>query len=577
MSVFDSATETIKQGGKRRGANMGILHVNHPDIEMFINCKNDLGVMNNFNLSVAITDEFMQAVEEGSSIPLVNPRTGEVVKNVLARELFAKIVDNSYSTGEPGIVFIDAINRANPTPHLGVFESTNPCGEQPLLPFESCNLGSINLANFVANGKIDWTRLYTIVESAVQFLDCVIDVNKYPLPQIAEKTRLTRKIGLGVMGFADMLIKMKIPYVSRKALNLAEEIMERINTHARQVSINLATIHGPYSGRELGSSDSYRNATRTTIAPTGTISIIGGCSSGIEPLFALSYKRRIMSGDEFQEINPLFEEAVKPNLSRYKWTNLVEDLTESGKLTEDMIERYKLAEFINPAIFQTSHDIPSEWHLKIQAAFQKFTDNAVSKTINMPKESTAKDVERVFKQAWKLGLKGVTIYRDGSRAGQVLSTGKTTFTNDELKPRPRPDKTHGETTKILTGCGDLYVTPASDEHGLCETFVQLGKQGGCAGAQNEANGRLISLALRCGIPSKEIVKQLSGIRCPNPVWHKGNQILSCADGIARVLAECEGVEIKIKEAPSTCPDCGGTLENTGGCIGCPNCGFSKCK
>jgi ribonucleoside-diphosphate reductase alpha chain len=578
MNVFDAATETIKQGGKRRGANMGILHINHPDIETFINCKNDLSFLTNFNISVAITDEFMQAVEEGSSIPLVNPRTKEVVKNIAAKELFSRIVENSFNTGEPGIVFIDAINRSNPTPHLGAIESTNPCGEQPLLPFESCNLGSINLSNMVENGKINWEKLLKTVELAVLFLDRVIDINKYPLPQIEEMTKKTRKIGLGVMGFADMLIKMKIPYTSRKTLNLAEEIMERINNHARYVSINLAKVYGPYSGRELGSTESYRNATRTTIAPTGTISIIGGCSSGIEPLFALSFKRRILSGEEFQEVHPLFEDAIRPNLSRYKWNNLVEDLAESGRLTEDMIERYKLAEFINPAIFVTSHEVPPEWHLRIQAAFQKHTDNAVSKTINLPKDSSMKDIEKTYKQAWKLGLKGVTIYRDGSRAGQVLSTGKTQCDKETLKPRPRPEKTHGETTKIITGCGDLYVTPAADEQGLCETFVQLGKQGGCAGAQNEANGRLISLALRCGIPVGEIVKQLAGIRCPNPVWHKGTQILSCADGIARVLAECEGVEIMVKDvAPATCPDCGGTLQNTGGCNDCPSCGFSKCK
>lgn len=579
MSVFDAATETIKQGGKRRGANMGILHVNHPDIEMFINCKSDLTKFQNFNISVAITDEFMKAVEDGSSIPLINPRSQEVVRHINAKDLFYKIVENSYTTGEPGIVFIDAINRNNPTPQLGEIESTNPCGEQPLLPFESCNLGSINLSHFVLpDGKIDWQGLDSCVTDAVHLMDNVIDVNKYPLLQIEAMTKNTRKIGLGVMGFADMLIKMKVPYTSKKALRIADEVMERINKSAADVSQQLGELFGAYAAAQGGTYGTMRNATRTTIAPTGTISIIAGCSSGIEPLFALAFKRKIMGGEEFSEIHPLFEDAVKPNLSRYKWNNLKEDLIESGKLTEDMIEQYKLKEFLDPEVFVTAHDVTPDCHLKIQAAFQKHTDNAVSKTINLPKESTAKDVAKIYLQAWKMGLKGVTIYRDGSRAGQVLSTGKTATPKEVLKPRPRPDKTQGECSKIVTGCGDLYVTPASDAEGLCETFAQLGKQGGCAGAQNEANGRLISLALRCGIPVGEIVKQLAGIRCPNPAWSKGIQILSCADGIAHVLAEYEGIEIQMKDmAPETCPDCGGTLQNEGGCNGCPSCGFSKCK
>lgn len=580
MSVFDAATETIKQGGKRRGANMGILHVNHPDIEDFINCKNDLNKFQNFNISVAITDEFMQAVEEGSSIPLTNPRTKEIVKHINARELFTKIVESAYTTGEPGIVFIDAINRANPTPHLGEIESTNPCGEQPLLPFESCNLGSINLSHFVLpEGKVDWEGLSKMVEDAVMFLDGVIDVNKYPLPQIQEMTYKTRKIGLGVMGFADMLIKLKIPYTSKKALKLAEEVMERINSNARDCSRSMADIYGPYAGRELGSPESFRNATRTTIAPTGTISIIAGCSSGIEPLFALAFKRRILGGEEFDEIHPLFEEAVKPNLSRYKWNNLKEDLVVSGKLTEEMIEQYKLREFMDPDVFITAHDVTPDWHLKIQAAFQKHTDNAVSKTINLPKDSTAKDVEKMYKQAWKMGLKGLTIYRDGSRAGQVLSTGKTATLKEVLKPRERPETISGKTTEIKTGCGGMLVNHSYDEEGkLFEVVATIGRGGDCRAASNEVTGRLISLALRSGIPPQEVIKQLKGIRCPNNVWSKGKQILSCPDAIGQVLEQFEGITIQIaQDMVAPCPDCGGTLTNQGGCDSCPSCGFSKCK
>jgi ribonucleoside-diphosphate reductase alpha chain len=580
MSVYDSATETIKQGGKRRGANMGILHVNHPDIEEFIKCKNDLNRFQNFNISVAITDEFMQAVEDGSSIALVNPRTKEVVKHVNAKELFTKIVESSYTTGEPGIVFIDAINRGNPTPHLGEIESTNPCGEQPLLPFESCNLGSINLSHFVnPDGKIDWQGLNLCVEDAVRFLDNVIDINKYPLEQVADMTRKTRKIGLGVMGFADMLIKMKVPYTARKALRVAEEVMEVINRAARDTSIHLAETFGPYNGRELGSTESLRNATRTTIAPTGTISIIAGCSSGIEPLFALAFKRKIMGGEEFSEIHPLFEEAIKPNLSRYKWNNLKEDLIESGKLTEDMIERYNLKEFLDPEVFVTAHDVSPDCHLKIQAAFQKYTDNAVSKTINLPKESTAKDVSKIYLQAWKMGLKGVTIYRDGSRAGQVLSTGKTASPKEVLKPRERPETINGKTTEIKTGCGGMLVNHSYDTDGnLFEVVATIGRGGDCRAASNEVTGRLISLALRSGIPPQEVIKQLKGIRCPNNVWAKGKQILSCPDAIGQVLEQFEGVTINIvQDTSAPCPDCGGTLTNTGGCDSCPSCGFSKCK
>ena len=579
MTVYDAATETIKQGGRRRGANMGILHVSHPDIEEFIKCKSDQNILNNFNISVALTDEFMQAVEENSSFALRNPRTGEIVKQVSARELFSAIGENAYNSGEPGVIFIDAINRANPTPWLGDFESTNPCGEQPLLPYESCNLGSINLAKMVADGKLDYEKLTETVNLAVEFLDNVIDANKYPLPEIADMTYQTRKIGLGVMGFADMLIQLKIPYTSRKALNLAETIMQHIQEKASAASKVLAQLRGPYAARPMGNENAfYRNATRTTIAPTGSISIIANCSSGIEPLFALAFKRRILAGEEFEEIHPYIEEAVKPNLSRYKYNNFKEDLVQAGSLTEEIITQYKLTEFMDPEIFVTAHSVIPEWHLKMQAAFQKYTDNAVSKTINLPKESTQKDIERVYKSAWKLGLKGVTIYRDGSREGQVLSTGKSVEVA-YIIPRERPETTTGQTTEIKTGCGKMLVTYNRDESGrLFEVVVNIARGGGCPAANNEVIGRLISLSLRSNIDPKEVIKQLSGIRCPNSVWHKGKQVLSCSDAIGQVLSQVvDGVALIVENNPTPCPDCGGELRNQGGCIDCPSCGYSKCK
>ena len=580
MSVYDAATETIKQGGRRRGANMGILMVNHPDIETFITCKNDLVSLTNFNISVGITEEFMQAVEEDSSFPLINPKSGEIVKHVSAKELFSAIGENAYLSGEPGVVFIDAINAANPTPHLGKIESTNPCGEQPLLPYESCNLGSINLGNFVDKGKMDHERLEETIRHAVQFLDQVIDCNCYPLEEIRNATYRTRKIGLGVMGWADMLIKMGIPYASRRALNAAETLMKFFKDIADSESHKLAHEFGPYPGRKLGDDENfYRNATRTTIAPTGTISIIAGASSGVEPLFALAFKRRILGGEEFQEIHPLVEQVIRPHLSRYKWEKFQDTVYERGKIDQDCIERFSLGEFINPELFVIAHDIPWEWHLKMQAAFQKFTDNAVSKTINLPKDISVKEIEKIYKQAWKLGLKGVTVYRDGSRKGQTLSTGKADKEPaKKITPRERPDVTQGIAQMIQTGCGKMFVIPCQDDQGVCETFINLGKGGACAAANLEATGRLISLALRSGIGMEEVIKQLSGIRCPNPVWNKGKQILSCADGIAKVLAELEGIKLEpVDLTPVVCPECGSSITPEGGCESCYNCGWSKCK
>lgn len=575
MTVFDTATETIKQGGTRRGANMGILRVDHPDIEKFITCKEDNAKLTNFNISVAVTDAFMEALEKDRTYPLVNPRTGEVVREVRAREIFEKIVYAAWKNGEPGVVFIDRINATNPTPHVGKIESTNPCGEQPLLPFESCNLGSINLSQMVKDGHIDYDRLGRVVWEAVHFLDNVIDVNKYPLPQIEQMTLANRKIGLGVMGFADMLFKLGVPYNSEEAERVAEEVMSFIQRESKKASAALAMERGnfpnyPGSIWDRPETPYMRNATTTTIAPTGTISIIAGCSSGIEPVFALSFVRRVLEGEELLEVHPYFEEVVK---ARGLYSDeLMRAISHKGSLRDipgvpDDLKR----------VFVVAHDVPPEWHVRIQAAFQKYVDNAVSKTINFPNHATPEDVEKAYLLAYKLGCKGITVYRDGSREQQVLSLGKASK-YPQVEPRPRPQVTKGVTIRMNTGCGKLYVTINEDEYGICEVFAQMGKAGGCAYSQIEATGRLISLALRSGVRVESIIKQLMGIRCPSPVWQNGDQIVSCSDAIARALKEYTKSTVEVERSEmGACPDCGAAVEYDGGCIVCRSCGFSRCS
>ncbi len=597
MRVFDAATDVIKQGGMRRGANMAILNVDHPDILEFIKAKEDPEALTNFNLSVAVTDEFMKAVEKDTDYNLVNPRTGEVTDKLNAKEVFDKIVDMAWKTGDPGIVFIDRINDKNPVRHLGRIESTNPCGEQPLLPFESCNLGSINLSKMVADKgsdsrhshdqpDIDYDKLSQTVKLAVRFLDDVIDVNRFPLPQIAERTKATRKIGLGVMGFADMLIQLSIPYDSEKALKQAEKLMATISEEATEASKELAQERGifpAFEGSDYASEGlRVRNATRTTIAPTGTLSIIAGCSSGIEPLFALSYVRHILEGEEFIEVNPYFEEAAKKG--GFYSPDLMKQLAE-GKRLKDIGE---VPEEIK-RLFITAHDISPEWHVKMQAAFQKSTHNAVSKTVNFPHEATPEDVAKVYMLAYQEGLKGITIYRDRSRESQVLTVGEAVKKAEgKLAPRKRPKVTTGVTERVNTGCGYIYVTVNFDQQGISEVFSILGKAGGCAAAQLEAISRLTSLALRSGIAIESIVKHLRGIRCPSIAWEQGHAILSCADAIASVLekyirektASNPDVASKnpemVKSWAGQCPDCGGPLIYQEGCNICLACGFTKC-
>ena len=614
MRVFDSATQAVKQGGRRRGANMGILRVDHPDILEFIRCKEEEGQISNFNISVAITDEFMEKLFKGEDYDLIDPHTKEVRGRLNAKEVFELIIKNAYKNGEPGVIFIDRMNQFNPTPHLGEFESTNPCGEQVLLPYESCNLGSINLSRMLKREEgayqIDWAKLEKVTKLAVHFLDNVIDINKFPLEKIRENTLKTRKIGLGVMGWATMLGYLGIPYDSEKALNLAERVISFIKEKAIEKSIELAKEKGvfpAYKGSKWEKEGLFlRNATLTTIAPTGTISIIAGpCSSGIEPIFALVYSRNVLEGERLLELDPSFEEEVKRR--GFYSEALLERIAQNNGSIRDIRE---IPEDIR-RIFRTALDIEPSWHIKMQAVFQKYTDNAVSKTINLPNNATEEDVREAYLLAYELGCKGVTVYRDGSRKKQVLKVDKKEEVKEKISsevaivPKPRPEVIVGTTTKITTGCGNLYIILNQDEEGnFFEVFTQMGKAGGCAASQLEAVGRLISLALRGGIDLRIIIEQLKGIRCPSPSWANGKKIFSCADAIAQVLEKrlndqnfLTKVEVPLevekvhslnrKEKKSfvsleevnivgVCPDCGASLRYQEGCISCASCGYSKC-
>lgn len=618
MKVFNAATEAVKQGGTRRGANMGILRIDHPDIREFIRCKQDNADITNFNISVAITDDFMKAAEFGSDYDLIDPRTKQVVRQENARVIFDMIVENAWNNGEPGIIFIDRINRDNVTPEMGMIESTNPCGEQPLLPYESCNLGSINLALMVkeSDGKyeIDYEKLKRVAHTAVHFLDNIIDMNKYPIPEIEQNTKANRKIGLGVMGFADLLFMLGIPYNSEEGISIARRVMKTIQSASKDKSHELAKLRGAFpnfGNSTLKDGRILRNATTTTIAPTGTISIICGSSSGIEPLFALSFERNVMDKDRLVEVHPYF---TKMMLERGLYSD---DLMENIAAKGSIYHMDKIPEDIR-RVFVTAHDISPEYHLRMQAAFQGYTDNAVSKTVNFPKEAMREDVTKVFKMAYKTGCKGVTIYRDQSRQEQVLRIGKdenksdsivsevatttnplqTIITSSKVTPRLRPDVTMGITEKVKIGCGNLYITVNYDENGICEVFTNLGRAGGCP-SQSEATSRLVSMALRSGIDVEVMVEQLKGIRCHSTLRHKeGLKVLSCPDAIGRVLERMiklkngektvmpklkthddpmqEKAEPQYEIRNSICPDCESTVSHESGCLVCRNCGFSKC-
>lgn len=603
MKVFNAATEAVKQGGTRRGANMGILRVDHPDILEFITCKNNLTQVTNFNISVGLTEDFMQAVEKGAAYVLVDPATHKTVERLNARQVFDAIVNSAWQTGEPGIIFLDRLNRDNAVPSQGEIESTNPCGEQPLLPYESCNLGSINLVNHLKwDGgvcAVDKEKLEDTVRNAVRFLDNVIEVNRYPLHEIERVTKLTRKIGLGVMGFADMLLYLGIPYNSEEGVWLGEEIMALVNTVGHAESERLALERGPFplfgesiyrEGRPL------RNATVTTIAPTGTLSIIAGVSSGVEPVFAYAYIRNVMDNTHLVETNEILRQTlVKQGL--YTDT-LMGKVADAGTLAHVDGIPQKLK-----SVFVCAHDVSPIWHVKMQAAFQKYTDNAVSKTVNFPQDASREDVAEVYRLAYQLGCKGITIYRDGSRNEQVLSIGGVKERAERpscpdcavpqaIAPRPRPDVTMGFTEKVKIGCGNLYITVNYDENGICEVFTNTGRAGGCP-SQSEATARLVSVALRSGMDMEVIIQQLKGIRCPSTIRQQGLGVTSCPDAIAKAIekvrkAAAEGgmpVPMAMAQAAGRdgegkqakfCPECGARLEHEGGCVTCRNCGYSKC-
>ncbi len=595
MKIFNTATEQIKQGGTRRGANMAILRVDHPDIMEFIHCKKDNRELNNFNISVGVTDAFMKAARAGKNYKLIDPRNGDSAGTLNAGDVYKSIIKQAWQNGDPGIIFLDRINRDNPTPEIGQIESTNPCGEQPLLPMEACNLGSINLSVFVTwNEKeekygVDYKALKETVELSVRFLDNTIDMSVYPLAAIDAMVKGNRKIGLGVMGFADLLFRLNIPYDSDEAIALADAVMGFIQKESHRASADLGKIRGAFENFDRSvykdQKDSpYRNATTTTIAPTGTLSILAGCSSGIEPLFALSFVRRVMDNNELTEVNPWFE--AKAREKGFYSPELMESIARMGGIAEldEIPEEVR-------KVFVTAHDVSPEWHIRMQAAFQKHTDNAVSKTVNLPESATPEDVMAIYDQAFDMGCKGVTIYRDGSKEDQVLSF------NNGTKDQPvqvngspvfhrmkdRPETLEGFTTKMNTGMGQLYVTVTEFEGRPFEVFATIGKSGKSTTAKTEAIGRLVSLALRSGVDVGEIIEQIKGIGGEHAVFQKGGPVLSIPDAIGRVLEKRYKDRIVNKPKKmfnslkaDVCPECGMTIAFEEGCMTCHSCGFSKC-
>lgn len=543
-------------------------------------------------------------------------------KRALNRERFVASVTEIVELGEAE-VFDVQVPGVNAFDANGIY--IHNCGEQPLLPYESCNLGSINLMSCIKKNRsrkeIDFEKLGSIVDESVHFLDNVIDVNKYPLPMVEEMTKGTRKIGLGVMGFADMLIELGIPYNSEEGVSTAENIMKFINERSKAASMKLAEKRGTFKYYDDSvfkeKNIKIRNATTTTIAPTGTISIIAGVSSGIEPLFALSFVRNVMDNDELPEVNPLFERIARER--GFYSTELMKKIAAHGT-----IQDIKSIPKDIRKVFVTAHDIKPEWHIRIQSAFQKYTDNAVSKTVNFSNSATREDVSNVYMLAYRMGCKGVTIYRDGSRDSQVLNIGSVNKANKVLVPRARPEVTTGVTEKVKIGCGNLYITVNSDENGICEVFTNLGRAGGCP-SQSEATSRLISIALRAGMDIKEIIEQLRGIRCHSTLRQNGLKVLSCPDAIGRALERymnskverqdiktIEELTMEIEEKGNcigncslcaspchaaaveedkteyvaslnsysnikNCPECGSTIQHEGGCVICRNCGYSKCN
>ena len=656
MKLYDASTDVVKQGGTRRGANMGILRVDHPDIMDFIHCKDDLTQVTNFNISVAVTDAFMQALEAGKSYDLIHPRTGKVVGQLDAREVFKQIVHGAWKTGEPGVFYIDRANQYNPVPHLGSYEATNPCGEQPLLSYDVCNLGSINVGLFVKNGDVDWEGLRTAVHVCTHFLDNVIDANKYPLDEIDDLAKRIRRIGLGIMGWADLLVRLGIPYDSDSGVALGRKLMQFLDEESKVASEKLAERRGAFAewersiwgpdatcarntrGERIRPMRRLRNCNLTTVAPTGTISIIAGCSSGIEPLFAVAFMRN-QAGVLMPDVNEDFVGIAK----REGWysDDLMKKIAEAGHIHFDAVpQKWQ-------RVFVTAHDVTPEWHIQMQAAFQEFTDSAISKTCNFANDATEEYVEQIYRYAYELGCKGVTVYRDGARENQVLSTGSTAkkvqegtaggagkdalaealsriaeletelhLTKDRLHDveaenlqrrakRSRPDLLKGSTRRVESPLGTMYVTITEDDKGQpFEIFMSLGKAGGALMADVEAIGRLISLALRSGVPLPEIYRQLRGISSDRAVGLGVSKVLSVPDAIGiaieKWMQDKQGVQqdllaptpevvpvsggeaaLRAMRGPEqdfigACPDCGSQLAFIEGCAKCHVCGFSEC-
>lgn len=623
MRVFDAATEQVKQGGRRRGANMGILQVDHPDILEFINSKLQGGITN-FNISVAATDRFMEALSKDEPYELIDPRSKQVTGTLRAREVFEQIIRAAWETGDPGMVFIDRINssRANPVPDVEQIEATNPCGEQPLGPNDACNLGSINLVKFSlqsdqasCNGhgpdnRIDWTELERVVRLAVRFLDDVIEVNPYPLPAIDAEVKRNRRIGLGVMGWADLLLELAIPYNSEEALALADRLMAFIERVGHEESAHLATERGPFphwSQSIYRHEAPLRNSTVTTVAPTGTISIIAGCSSGIEPLFAIAYSH-IVGDRHLTFVNPQFERLAKARgfYSEALMANVAARGTVQG-LSEVPTDVQR--------VFVTAHQIAPEWHVRAQAVFQRHLDNGCSKTINLPHLATVEDVGRAYRLAYESGCLGITVFRDGSKTDQVLHVGTantavpageasaTKADKSMAEPsasvsqrhivKPRPRKVQGVTYRVATPLGTAFITVninGNDEP--FEVFANVGKAGSDTASVSEAMGRLISMILRLPSPLtpterlREVAAQLKGIGGGRHLGYGRARIRSLPDAVAQVLAEHLGIAEAEEVPPSQalpesvgdlCPECGqGTLVFEEGCQKCYSCGFTEC-
>jgi ribonucleoside-diphosphate reductase alpha chain len=671
MRLYDASTDAVKQGGTRRGANMGILRVDHPDIMEFITCKEDLTQITNFNISVAVTTKFMDALQAGASYDLVDPSSQQVVGQLDARAVWDRMIEGAWRTGEPGVFFIDEANRYNPVPHLGSYEATNPCGEQPLLAYDVCNLGSINIGYYVTEGRLDWEALRRDIHLSTHFLDNIIDVNRYPLPEIDALSKRIRRIGLGVMGFADALVRLGIAYDTDEAVEFGRQLMGFVDAESKRESQRLAQERGAFpewarsifgpdetcardaAGRRIRPMQLLRNCNVTTVAPTGTISIIAGCSSGLEPLFAVAFMRN-QAGVMMPDVNEDFVAVAK----REGWygDELMERIAREGHIHfPEVPEKWQ-------RVFVTANEIRPEWHIRMQAAFQEHTDSAISKTTNFAYTATQDDVRAIYELAYETKCKGVTVYRDGSRDGQVLSTGTTEKAKaeraagkegdkrqvgalqgtiaeleaevDRLRKalfdaesenlqrrakRTRPDTLRSTSIRKETPLGTMYVHISEDDKGQpFEVFINLGKAGGSAMADAEAMGRLISLALRSGIPLMAVHKQLRGISSDRAVGLGPSKVLSVPDAIGAALHEWhqkkQGVQQELIAPPiiggppaaetvntpivvqgqtgeqlqfssmddqaqsfiGTCPDCGSQLEFAEGCVKCHVCGFSEC-